>query len=63
MFDFEYKNTYSCLEYNLLNFDKKNKSKKFIRDFKNNFKNDGIAIVKIKTNNQHEIIPQFKVSD
>ncbi len=56
MFDFEYKTSYSELEYNLINFDSKNKSKEFISDFKSN----GIAIVKINSNNQEDICEKFK---
>ena len=60
MFDFEYKTTYPSFNYNLLNFDKKNKTEDFIRNFKNNFKNDGIAIVKLNTNNKQDICKQFQ---
>lgn len=60
MFDFEYKTSYPYLKYNLIEFNPKNKNKNFITDFQNNFKNDGIAIVKIKSNNQEEICKKFQ---
>ena len=48
------------MKYKLINFDTKNKSKEFINDFKKNFKNNGISIVKIEQKNQEDICKEFQ---